>query len=111
MMGFASDKIVADEKSIVPRRIAMGNFKLCGVLLSYADAERQQMMKGLLGWNLPSDELGARDHAPDRRAGAGAARSRRWSGSVVEFDDVPAAIAAMANRETVGRTIVKLWHD
>ena len=32
MMGFASDKTVADEKSIVPRRVAMGNFKLCGVL-------------------------------------------------------------------------------
>ena len=55
MMGFASDKTVADEKSIVPRRIALGNFKLCGVMLSYADAERQAMMKGLLGWNLPVD--------------------------------------------------------
>src|SRR4029453_113066 len=29
MMGFASDKTVADEKFLVPRRIAMGNFKLC----------------------------------------------------------------------------------
>jgi hypothetical protein len=32
-------------------------------------------------------------------------------GSVVEFEDVPEAIEAMANRETVGRTIVKLWDD
>ena len=32
-------------------------------------------------------------------------------GEVVGFDDVPAAIDAMANRETVGRTIVRLWPD
>ena len=32
-------------------------------------------------------------------------------GQVVDFDDVPAAIEAMANRETVGRTIVRLWPD
>ena len=58
MMGFASDKTVVDETLIVPRRIALGNFKLCGVLLSYADADRQKMMKEAIGWNLPSDALG-----------------------------------------------------
>jgi hypothetical protein len=30
-------------------------------------------------------------------------------GKVVEFDDLPAAVVAMANRETVGRTIVKRY--
>jgi hypothetical protein len=30
-------------------------------------------------------------------------------GRVVEFEEIPAAIEAMANRETVGRTIVKLY--
>ena len=35
MMGFASNKVVADEPFIVPRRIALGNLKLCGVLLAY----------------------------------------------------------------------------
>ena len=30
-------------------------------------------------------------------------------GQIVKFDDVPAAVEAMANRETVGRTIVKLY--
>jgi len=29
-------------------------------------------------------------------------------GRVVEFEDIPAAIEAMANRETVGRTIAML---
>ena len=30
-------------------------------------------------------------------------------GRVVEFEELPAAIDAMANRQTVGRTIVKLY--
>ncbi len=110
MMGFASDKTVVDEASIVPRRIALGNFKLCGVMLSYADADRQKMMKDLLGWNLPSDALGAeitRGVVDLVRAG----RVRAVVGEVVGFDDVPAAITRMANRETVGRVIVKLWND
>jgi len=108
MMGFASDKTVADEKSIVPRRVAMGNFKLCGVLLSYADAERQKMMKELLGWNLPSDALGV-EITRNIVEMVKAKRVRAVVGSVVEFEDVPEAIEAMANRETVGRTIVRLW--
>jgi len=45
MMGFASDKAVADEKLIVPRRIAVGNFKLCGVLLAYVPDELSKMLK------------------------------------------------------------------
>src|SRR5437870_339664 len=35
MMGFASNKLVADEPFVVPRRVALGNLKLCGVLLNY----------------------------------------------------------------------------
>jgi NADPH2:quinone reductase len=110
MMGFASDKTVADEKSLVPRRIALGNFKLCGVMLSYADAERQTMMKELLGWNLPSDQLGAEI----TRTIVGmveAGRVHAVVGRVVEFEEIPEAITAMANRETVGRVVVKLWDD
>ena len=30
-------------------------------------------------------------------------------GSVVAFEEIPAAIEAMASRQTVGRTIVKLY--
>jgi NADPH2:quinone reductase len=108
MMGFASDKTVVDEASIVPRRIALGNFKLCGVMLSYTDTERQTMMKNRLGWNLPPDALGAeitRNVVDMVRTG----RVRAVVGRVVGFEDVPEAITAMANRETVGRVVVKLW--
>lgn len=106
--GFASNKAVVDEKFIVPRRIAAGNFKLCGVLLSYADHERSTMMKQMMGWNLPSNELGAEisRQIVDR---VQAGRIRPVIGRVVDFGDVPEAIEAMANRETVGRTIIKLY--
>ena len=59
MMGFASDKTVADEKWIVPRRIAVGNFSLCGVLLAYAPEALGRMLKKSMGWNFASDALGA----------------------------------------------------
>ena len=60
MMGFASNKVVADEPFIVPRRIALGNFKLCGVLLAYADDGMAQMLKTAMGWNFAPTSLGAR---------------------------------------------------
>ena len=59
MMGFASNKVVADEPFIVPRRVALGNFKLCGVLLAYAAPEMSELVKDAMGWNFASGELGA----------------------------------------------------
>jgi NADPH2:quinone reductase len=108
--GFASNKEVVDEKFIVPRRIAAGNFKLCGVLLSYADSERATLMKQLTGWNLPSNQLGEEitRQIVDR---VKAKRIRPVIGQVVAFEDVPSAVEAMANRETIGRTIVRLYED
>src|SRR5580704_14980437 len=60
MMGFASNKLVADEKYLVPRRIALGNFKLCGVLLAYQPPEALQFLKTGMGWNFAPEELGRR---------------------------------------------------
>ncbi len=110
MMGFASNKVVADEKLIVPRRVAAGNFKLCGVLLSYADSERSTMVKQATGWNFPSNELGAEINRQIIDM-VTAKRIRPVVGKVVAFEDVPSAVEAMATRETVGRTIVRLYED
>jgi NADPH2:quinone reductase len=107
MMGFASNKEVADEKFVVPRRIALGNFKLCGVLLAYAQPDMAAMVKSAMGWNFASDELGARimrEIVELVRAGA----VRAVVGEVVAFGDLPAAVEALANRATVGRTIVRI---
>ena len=108
MMGFASDKSYADEKLIVPRRVAVGNFKLCGVLLAYADAAVAPLMKKGMGWNFSPNELGQRVNQEIINLVL-EQRVKPVIGKVVDFEEIPAAIVAMANRETVGRTIVKLY--
>lgn len=108
MMGFASDKTVADEKFIVPRRVAMGNFRLCGVLLSYAADQMIPVMKGAIGANFAPASLGARIHQQIiELVLAGAIKP--VIGSVVAFEDIPQALTSMANRETVGRVVAKLY--
>ncbi len=107
MMGFASNKAVADEKFIVPRRIALGNIKLCGVLLAYSDQETEALLKEMMGWNFPSRALGA--EIADKvlelyRCGV----VKPVIGQEVGFDELPEAMEAMANRQTVGRTVVRL---
>jgi NADPH:quinone reductase len=108
MMGFASDKTVADEKWLVPRRIMGGNFKLCGVLLAYAPDAVAKLMKKGMGWNFVSAELGqkiTREIVELVLAG----KVKPVIGKVIDFEQIPPAIEAMANRETVGRTIVRLY--
>lgn len=108
MMGFASDKSKVDEPSVVPRRIATGNLKLCGVLLAYAEAPMAQMVKQATGFNFLSRELGQRitDGVIDLvRAG----RVRPVIGRVAPFESLPGEIEAMGNRETLGRTIISLF--
>ena len=105
MMGFASDKSFADEKLIVPRRVSAGNFKLCGVLLAYANAAVAPMMKQAMGWNFCSDALGAEitasivDLVKQKRV-------KPVIGEVVGFADLPAAITRMRDRQTTGRVVV-----
>jgi NADPH2:quinone reductase len=104
MMGFASDKTVADEKLIVPRRLGMGNFKLCGVLLAYQPDAMVPLVKGAIGANFAPTSLGARIQAELIELVL-AGSIRPVVGSVVAFEDVPAALASMAKRDTVGRVV------
>jgi NADPH2:quinone reductase len=105
MMGFASNKVVADEKFLVPRRILLGNIKMSGVLLNYANDAMVKMLKQALGWNVAPRELGVRisgeivDLVRSKAV-------RPVVGQQVEFDQLPAAVEAMASRATTGRTIV-----
>jgi len=107
MMGFASDKAVADEKFLVPRRIALGNFKMCGVLLAYQSPDAVDFLKTGMGWNFPPQALGEqimREIVSMVLAG----RVKPVVGRVVGFGDIPSALDSMANRESVGRTIATL---
>jgi len=107
MMGFASNKLVVDEKFIVPRTVSLGNFRLCGVLLSYAADQVVPMMKGHLGWNFASTSLGA-EITRNLVEMVQAKAIKTVIGKVVDFADVPEAFEAMAASKTTGRIIVRL---
>jgi len=107
MMGFASNKVVADEPFLVPRRIALGNFKLCGVLLAYQTPEMAEMVKTAMGWNFATAELGEKINREIVDLVV-AGKVKPIVGRTIDFADIPAEIEAMANRETIGRTVVML---
>ncbi|HEY1741455.1 MAG TPA: zinc-binding dehydrogenase, partial [Acidimicrobiia bacterium] len=107
MMGFASNKVVADEPFLIPRRLMLSNMKLCGVMLAYAEPGMAGLVKTAMGWNFPPAELGhriMRDVIDLVEKGA----VKPVIGSIIGFDEIPSAIEAMENRETVGRTIVMM---
>src|SRR5436190_23126459 len=107
MMGFASNKVVADEPFLVPRRLMLSNFKLCGVMLAYATPEMSEFLKTGMGWNFVPSEVGTRVMQQIvELVEQGAVKP--VIGDVIKFDDIPAEIEAMANRETVGRTVALL---
>ena len=105
MMGFASNKAVADEPFVVPRRLALANIKLCGVLLAYATDDIADLVKTAMGWNFPSGRLGEQIMREIVDL-VGRGEVHAVVGAVVAFGDIPAAITAMAERRTTGRTIV-----
>jgi len=105
MMGFASDKRFADQKLIVPRRLSTGNFKICGVLLAYADEAVAPVMKKAMGWNFCPSALGSRVMAEVvdlvRRG-----KVAPVVGEVVGFEGLPGAMARLRDRRTMGRVLV-----
>jgi NADPH2:quinone reductase len=105
MMGFASNKDVADEPFVVPRRLMLANARLCGVLLSYQSPDTATFLKDAMGWNVATTDLGEHIQAEIvERYLAG--RIRAVVGDVVPFDELPRAIDALASRRTVGRVVV-----
>jgi NADPH2:quinone reductase len=108
IMGFASDKSVADEKLLVPRTISAGNFKVCGVMLAYASEDMAKAMKRGPGWNFVPEASG-RETMREINDLVLENRIKPVIGNVVDFGTLPRAIADLASRKTTGRTIVKLW--
>jgi NADPH2:quinone reductase len=107
MMGFASNKRVADEAFVVPRQVALANIKLCGVLFAYATDDMAQLVKTAMGWNFASGRLGEqimREVVDLHERG----EIRAVVGDVITFEDIPSAITAMADRKTTGRTVAIL---
>jgi NADPH2:quinone reductase len=107
MMGFASNKTIADEKFLVPRRIALGNLKVCGVLLSYQEPDAVTFLKTGMGWNFPPNQLGQQIMGEIITLVL-AKKIKPVVGQVIGFDEIPSAIDAMARRKTLGRTVAVL---
>ena len=85
----------------------MSNIKLCGVLLAYATDDMADLVKTAMGWNFASGRLGEQimgEIVDLVERGA----LRAVVGDMVPFDDIPAAITAMADRRTTGRTVVMI---
>ena len=75
--------------------------------MSYAPDNVIPMMKQAMGWNFAPSELGQRIHDGIlERLEDG--KIRPVIGQVLGFEDVPAALTAMAKRETMGRTVIQI---
>jgi NADPH:quinone reductase len=105
MIGFASNKAVADESFLVPRRLMLGNFHLSGVLMAYGTEDTTEMIKTAMGWNFVPSTLGA-SIMQEVVALVEQGRVHAVVGEVVEFDDLPPALERMERREAIGRTVV-----
>jgi len=104
MIGFASNKAVADEPFLVPRRIMLGNFHLSGVLMAYGTEDTTEMVKTSMGWNFAPSTLGA-SIMQEVVALVEQGKLRAVVGESVGFEELPAALERMARRQSMGRTV------
>jgi NADPH2:quinone reductase len=98
-----SGGIAAEDTGIVPRPIVFGNFDICGVMLSY---RRDPIaVKRASGYNVFSRADGERVHA--RLAGLlDEGRIRTVVGRTAPWTELPAELTRLAQRETIGRTVL-----
>jgi NADPH2:quinone reductase len=104
LAGFASG-IEAEDEGLVPRPVLFGNFSLVGVCHAYVDDP--VVFKRLSGFNFPAHSDGERLHAELLSLFA-AGKLRAVVGREVPFAELPAALDAMEQRQTVGRTVVRV---
>lgn len=102
--GFATG-IEAEDEGIVPRPVVFGNFSLVGVCHAYVDDPIT--FRNLTGFNFPAHADGEALHA-ELCALVEAGALRPVVGQEIDFADLPAGLAAMERRETVGRTVVRI---
>jgi NADPH2:quinone reductase len=102
LVGFASG-IEAEDEGIVPRPVLFGNFSICGVCHAYVDDPAA--LKRARHFNFPSHADGERVHARILELVA-SGQLRPVVGEEMEFGALPAALQRMADRQTVGRSVV-----
>jgi NADPH2:quinone reductase len=102
IVGFSAD-IGVEEHPVSLQPGIYGNFDVCGVCFAFVDSPRGPR---LFGMNFLSTAEGIAMWA-DILQLARAGKIRPIIGRQIEFGDVPAALTALENRETTGRTVVR----
>jgi len=104
LAGFASG-IEQEDEGLVPRPVLFGNFSLVGVCHAYVDDP--VVFKRLSGFNFPAHRDGEQLHS-ELMALFAAGKLRAIVGQHVPFLDLPAALAALEQRHTVGRSVISV---
>ena len=104
LAGFASG-IEQEDEGLVPRPVLFGNFSLVGVCHAYVDDP--VVFKRLSSFNFPAHRDGERLHAELLELFA-AGKLRAIVGQEVPFAELPAALDAMEQRQTIGRSVIRL---
>lgn len=102
LAGF-SGGIAAEDAGIAPRPIVFGNFDLCGVMLSYRTDPAA--VKRASGFNLFSRADGERVQAHLVEL-LEAEEIRPLVGRVAPWTELPAELTRLADRATIGRTVL-----
>jgi NADPH:quinone reductase len=105
LAGFASGIEAEDESGLIPRPILFGNFSLVGVCLAYVDDPL--VVKQAVGSNFLSRADAEHLHTEILDLIARDA-VRPVVGLDVPFHDLPRALDAMEQRQTVGRIVVRV---
>ena len=105
VIGFSSGIEAEDQPGLLPRQLCFGSISLVGVMLAYrADGPDTRPMPGI---NMTPRSVGEEvQRSLVELLDAG--RIRPVVGAVVPFEELPAALDAMEQRRTTGRTIVTL---
>ena len=104
LVGFASG-IAAEDEAMVPRPILFGNFSLAGVCLAYVDDP--VAVKRATGHNFLAAADARRTHARIIEL-IGTGSLRPLVDRELPFEELPKGLAALEERETTGRVVVRV---
>lgn len=111
MFGFSSGVEQTDGRAFLLRDMIFGNFSLMGALLTYVERDDIAGSTGMVlkdsAFNFPSRTAGIKVHeALVDMLQSG--KIRTVIDRVIDFDDLPTALAAFERREIIGRVIVRV---
>ena len=104
IIGFSGGIEAEEQPFVTPRALCFGNFSVGGVLLAYTS--HPEVARRATGFNITPRAVGEELHAGLIDL-LGSGRIRPVVGATVGCEELPAALQAMEERRTVGRTVVR----